>query len=323
MIEFIAKLAGYLGFNSVRVRWKLMRWRDSLKSRRHKTVDTISHVGYAHRVCTNCGRIQDRAAKLCANCGHKMEPRFIEILNRIGFVTPHFISVTSLLIVAIIVCFAQSVWGPDAFTHVMNVGIDALVKHGANYWPFTLNGEWWRLATSIFLHGGFFHILFNLVALEQVGPEIERIFGRGRYLFLFMLTGILASATSIFWHHYMTHSYAVSIGASGAIMGLVGVAAAWGHKDGTSIGRSIRDMMLKWAAYTFVFGFFIDADNAAHVGGFLSGAAMGLVLKPKTARSNALVSWVVTFVAIGAVAITVFLVLFPPQSTKLSELFGL
>ena len=96
-----------------------------------------------------------------------------------------------------------------------------------------------------------------------------------------------------------------SICAWGAVMGLCGVAAGWGQREGTTAGREIRNMMLKWAAYTVLFGFFIGADNAAHAAGFVSGGVIGTPLQQillhmpmRHAIANTLlVSTVVTAVA--------------------------
>lgn len=309
-IETVAKLAGNLGFNSVKVRWKLTRWRDSTKNKSQATVDTISHVGYAHRLCSNCGRVQDRSAKVCPNCGQKFSHRSLEILSRIGLVTPHLASVNSILMVAIVACYLRTVSASGGLESIVQIDWRVLLGFGGDYPPYVLAGEWWRLGTSIFLHAGIMHLLFNLFALAEIGTEIEEIFGRGRLLFFFMFTGIVASAFSLVWRHYLANSGGVGVGASGAIMGLIGVAAAWGHKDGTTIGRSIRDMMLKWLAYTMVFGFFIGADNAAHIGGFVCGGAIGWFAQPKTRKRSVVISWSLTFVGALLATICVLLVLF-------------
>ena len=151
----------------------------------------------------------------------------------------------------------------------------SLVAFGA-YWPPRIrDGEWWRLGTANFLHIGLWHLGFNALALGQVGPQLEETFGRARVLFFFVATGVFAFAACLLWNLEV-----VSAGASGSLMGLIGVAAAWGQRDGSSIGRGVRDQMLKWALYTIVFGYFIGANNVAHAGGFLSGVALGACYRP-------------------------------------------
>ena len=130
-----------------------------------------------------------------------------------------------------------------------------LLEFGGRWTPALLAGEWWRLGTCVFLHAGLWHIGFNVFALLQIGPAIEEQFGKARMVFLFMLTGIFAALGSAF-----IGPWGVGIGASGAIMGLIGAAVGWGHREGTTQGRLLRNRMLKWTAYVFIFGCLYAAE---------------------------------------------------------------
>jgi rhomboid protease GluP len=123
-----------------------------------------------------------------------------------------------------------------------------------------------------------------------------------------MLTGIVAGLGS-----ELLGLRGVGIGASGALMGLIGLAAGWGQRDGTRIGKTVRDQMVMWGLYTMVFGFMMGADNAAHGSGFACGALMGFLCKAQWERTGHKVSDVL-FGLVGALAAlgTVALVLFPP-----------
>jgi hypothetical protein len=101
-------------------------------------------------------------------------------------------------------------------------------------------------------------------------------------LFLFVATGVLANLGST-----LAGLDGVGIGASGGLMGLVGVAAGWGQRRGGA-GHKVRNDMLKWAAYVVLFGFFIGADNRAHVAGLAAGFACGYALRPEAWRRPAL-----------------------------------
>jgi rhomboid protease GluP len=187
---------------------------------------------------------------------------------------------------------------------------DTLIRFGAHWRQATQAGEFWRISTAMFLHGGLLHITFNLFALMQVGPIIEQIFGRGRMLFLYMLTGLIGNVASEMWF-----SHALAIGASGAIMGLIGVAAGWGQRDGTRMGHAIRDQMIKWLVYTVLFGIYIHADNAAHIAGFASGALFGFLYRPQSPwEPRGVIYKMETAAGVLMMAATVFLVFFPPGS---------
>jgi hypothetical protein len=111
---------------------------------------------------------------------------------------------------------------------------------------------------------------------------------------------------------------AVSAGASGAIMGLTGAAAGWGQRDGTSVGAGVRNQMLKWAAYTMIFGILVHANNVAHAGGFLSGGLLGFVMPPRWLRRGFLRGSDVAIgaLAMAALAVSFALVLRPPASSE-------
>lgn len=306
-VEVIVKMGAAVGLNPTRLRWKLAHWRESWGEAKGKGRAAAQHVGYRHRICRACGTLQDRDRSTCVNCGRALAPRFMEVLSRFGIVAPAFLSVSSLLTIAIVLCYLRTAAAQGG--DFINMEGETLVRFGGNFTPLVQAGQWWRLSTYIFLHAGLMHIAFNLIALQQIGPSIEEVFGRGRMLFFFMLTGILAGLASELWG-----LHGVGIGASGSLMGLIGLAAGWGQRDGTSVGREVRDQMVKWGLYTMVFGFMIGADNAAHAGGFLSGAVLGFLSRPKwEPRRASGFDWILSLAGALAALGTVLLVLFPPD----------
>jgi len=92
-----------------------------------------------------------------------------------------------------------------------------LLDIGANYRPLVLEGQWWRLLTNIFLHGGIPHLAYNMIALLIIGGFLERLIGSVKLGIVYLITGVFASLCSIWWH-----DATVSVGASGAILGLAG-----------------------------------------------------------------------------------------------------
>lgn len=149
-----------------------------------------------------------------------------------------------------------------------------LIKWGADYKPLTTGGEWWRLLTSTFIHIGIIHIVMNMYALYVAGNYLEPMLGKGRFLAAYLCTGVLASLCSIWWHG----SEFVSAGASGAIFGLYGVFLAL--LTTKLIPQSVRKGLLQsigiFVVYNLVYGAGKQGiDNSAHLGGFISGFAVG------------------------------------------------
>jgi hypothetical protein len=181
-IDTLTRIAGAVGLNPVKVRWKLMGLKEWWSNRLGRGRATAQHIGYQHRICPHCHTLQDRTSKGCINCGKAMAPRFLEVLGRLGIVGFHPASVSSLLSAGIILCYVRIAMAQGGLAF-LNMDADTLVRFGGNLPSALAEGEWWRLSTYIFLHANLMHILFNLIALQQIGPQIEQVFGKGRMLF--------------------------------------------------------------------------------------------------------------------------------------------
>jgi membrane associated rhomboid family serine protease len=139
-------------------------------------------------------------------------------------------------------------------------------------WPGDL-GEPWRFITAIFLHGSILHIVFNMWVLMDIGPMVEEQYGSGRYLFLFIATGAAGFVLS------SRMGRVPSVGASGSLLGLIGVllAATIGRKS--LAAQSLRSALIRWLIYIGVLGLIIPAtDNFAHLGGLATGYLLGRIM---------------------------------------------
>jgi rhomboid protease GluP len=152
-----------------------------------------------------------------------------------------------------------------------------LLHWGANYGPLTKGGEWWRLITNTFLHGGIMHLLANMYGLLFVGIFLEPLLGRAKYLIAYILTGILASAASIWWY-----DATVSVGASGAIFGLYGIflALLFTKVFPADFAKSFLISTSIFIGFNLLMGLTGGIDNAAHIGGLVSGFVLGFILYP-------------------------------------------
>lgn len=141
-----------------------------------------------------------------------------------------------------------------------------LISLGAKFNPLIIEGEWWRIISSMFLHGGLIHILMNMIALYYLGILVERIYGSWRFIWIYMLAGIGGGLASFAFSQY------VGVGASGAIFGLFGALLFFGliHKKIflQSMGKGI--MMI--IGINIVIGIVIpNIDMSAHLGGLIAG----------------------------------------------------
>jgi rhomboid protease GluP len=155
-----------------------------------------------------------------------------------------------------------------------------LVILGANVGWLILQGEIWRLLTSMFLHSGFDHLLANSYGLYVFGLELERLYGRGRFLIIYLLAGLFGSLASFAYRG----PFGFSVGASGAIFGLVGMNLAYYiiHRNTFPFGRTAITNTLILIAINLFFGFTVPhIDNLAHIGGLVAGFALGYGLAPR------------------------------------------
>jgi rhomboid protease GluP len=153
-----------------------------------------------------------------------------------------------------------------------------LVAWGASYGPYELSTEWWRLFTAMFVHIGVIHILLNMYCLWNLGPLAERLFGPWRFLLLYLLSGVAGDVASV-----ALHPTIVAAGASGAIFGVAGALLPVLHLRNIPAIVNLRSRggrlgIGSFIVYNLVYGFAnTGIDNAAHIGGLVTGFVIGYV----------------------------------------------
>jgi rhomboid protease GluP len=183
--------------------------------------------------------------------------------------------VTYALLATCVLVYVGTALGTN---HLFGFDGGSLIDLGSNFGPYTTDGDWWRLLTSMFLHLGLIHLAFNMWALASFGPLVERLYGSVSYFLIYLVAGLAGSLASVTWQPAIN-----SVGASGAIFGIFGALLAAQVHDRGSIPKNIlRPLRYSSAIYiglTLVSGLSNGGvDNAAHLGGIAAGFLIGLVL---------------------------------------------
>jgi len=264
----------------VRWRYKLDRWRSQISGMFRSEPKPLRP-----RLCPACGKLVGASASKCYNCGANVNFSLAAASKTLGRWMPQTSPVTYAILTICCVMYGLSLIITMRFTGgglgggLMNLGgIATQVNYrlGASL-PLAMNiTQPWRFITAIFLHGGLLHIGMNMWVLMDIGPMVEEMYGSARYLFLFIVTGAIGYMASSFVGH-------PSVGASGSLLGLIGVllAATTGRKS--LAAQALRSSLIRWLVYIAVLGFlFAGTDNWAHGGGLVSGYLLGRVMADRT-----------------------------------------
>lgn len=150
--------------------------------------------------------------------------------------------------------------------NIFNIDINVLVNMGAKYNELISAGQYYRLFTCIFLHGGIVHIALNMYSLYAIGPLVERLFGKTKYIIIYLVSGLVSSTFSFLF------SNGISIGASGAIFGLLGTVLIFAYKMRKEIGKDFLRNIVSVIIVNLIIGVSIpNIDNFAHIGGLIGG----------------------------------------------------
>jgi rhomboid protease GluP len=229
------------------------------------------------KICPACGALVGINATRCHECGASLRFSLAALSKKLsGLFGEQENPVTTAMLVANILMFGVS-WvslasegGGGGFRILWGMGGETVYRLGASYGPSIFYGhEWWRLITAMFLHGGLIHIGFNMMSLMQLGPALEELYGSARYLFLYVVTGAFGFLVSAWFGNF-------SLGASGALLGLVGLMLAITSKRGGAYMRELRSRLISSVAILFILGFSgVGIDNYAHFAGLAAGFGLG------------------------------------------------
>ena len=233
-------------------------------------------------LCPSCGKLVGVSADECPYCGRKKPGMWglTSVLGGIGRQWPFETIVTSgcvffyLAMIAVIgVSTPEKLQVMQGF-QILPPTNEALIRFGASgAFPVFRCGRWWTVLSAGWLHGDLVHIFFNLYWLRMLAPGTAELYGPSRMVVLYTVSsaaGFLVSSLS---------GVSLTVGASAAILGLLGAMVAYGRRTGS---HHLRRQAWYYAVMMIAFGFLWPrVDNWAHIGGFLGGFLAGLALAPE------------------------------------------
>lgn len=224
--------------------------------------------------------------------------KFNDVFSQKRIVFTNVISLICLVMYIIVGIYGQSIF---------NFSANVLVKFGANNILLVKNGEIWRLITCSFLHVGFIHFFLNMYSLRVIGPSVEGLIGKGKFVFIYLLSALSASLMSLVF----VDSNIVSVGASGAIFGLMGALLYFGYHYRLYLNDAIKTQIIPVIVFNLLIGFMISGiDNGAHIGGLIGGylATMAIGIKNKSEKRDMINGWIVLILYLAFLSYIVFFV---------------
>ena len=266
---------------------------------RHPRVETgLSCVTCERPICTDC-LVQGPVGHRCPECaGVPAGPRRqVRKVAKASERAPTGIVTYTLIVLNVVVFVAQLLSAGDA-----RGTSGEIFQNGALYGPYVADGEWWRLITAAFLHGGLVHLAFNMLFLWWFGRSLEAFLGPGRYIGIYVVSALAGSAGSL-----LLAPTTPTVGASGAVFGILGAGLLLERGKGIAIfgGQALLLVVIN-LALSFVLA---SVSVGGHIGGLVGGALCMLALehfgrhRPLLSREGA--AALGTLVAIGLVSVLI------------------
>lgn len=230
-------------------------------------------------LCPNCRRLINPDEPHCPFCGipspgsrRWAASRLFNLSDPMQVIRLITYACATLFVISLL---SNTRWASLSFDPFSLLAPDnrALVLLGATgRGPIDQYGRWWTVFTATYLHGGILHILFNMMALRQIGPLIIQEFGPSRMFLIYTLGGALGYVAS-----YLAGTW-LTLGASSAICSLIGAALYYGKSRGGHFGQMVYREVSGWVIGLFVFGLLMPGiDNWAHGGGIVGGIVLGML----------------------------------------------
>jgi rhomboid protease GluP len=256
-------------------------------------------------LCTSCGVLVGVTDPTCYNCGRRnpglwgFGPALRALGNDLGFAS----IVTGGTLLMFVLSLVMSRDGSNIGLTPSQAALRILGASGAS--PVFVFGWWWTVLTAGWLHGSIIHIFFNVLWIRQLGPEIANLYGAGRMIIIYTISGIVGFTLSSVMGLLPIPFFGagLTVGASASIFGFLGALVHYGRRTGSS---HVRQAGLQYALFMGIMGFvFPGVDNAAHLGGFVGGYLASLILDPlKPERVDHIL------IAIGCLIVTLVAIIY-------------
>ena len=258
-------------------------------------------------LCPRCRKLISRDEEICPYCGVKRPARRLPDIFQRWSATPGEI-VRPLIIINVIFFILTLIIAPIHFGSLHNPlsflapGNRSLLILGATgSMPVFQMQRWWTLISASFLHGSILHLLFNMVALNQLGPICAELFGLHRFLIIYLVSGVIGFYLS------SLAGITLTIGASASLCGLIGALLFYGKSRGGEFGQLVVHQVRGWIIGLVLIGLFLPSiNNWGHGGGLLGGLALAALLGYQERRPAGIV---IRNLAVAVVLISIAIIL--------------
>ncbi len=256
-------------------------------------------------LCPNCRKLISSDITHCPYCGEK-HPGSVWKNNRLTGILMDGDQIIRMILYTNITMYILSLLlNPQLSNismnplHLLSPDNRSLFLLGATGTvPINQLHSWWTVVSANYLHGGVFHILFNMIAFKQLAPLVIQEYGGYRTVIIYTFSGVLGFVVSYF------AGIAFTIGASAAVCGLMGAILYFGKSRGGQYGQAVYSQIGVWAVTLFIFGFIVPGiNNWGHGGGMISGMLLGFILGYKGKRKDSALHKGVAFASVIITAI--------------------
>jgi rhomboid protease GluP len=241
-------------------------------------------------VCTSCGSLVGVRDEKCFNCGRRnpglwgFAPLLRSLGNDLGFVVLVMWGSGGLYIISLLLS-GQSIGMGGSLLGILAPSSQSVFLLGASgALPVFGFGRWWTILSAGWLHGSLLHIIFNMMWVRDLGPVVADVFGAGRMVIIYTISGacgfLLSSMAAVYLPPLplLRAGAQLTLGASAAIFGLLGALVYYGRRTGSSL---VRGQAVRYAVILGIFGLIMPGiDNFAHAGGFAGGYVASRFLDP-------------------------------------------